>query len=711
MYKFDQKRLRDFVARKAFLLVSALLLLGSVTLTAHAVLTVSNTGLSGDSNITVDGAGSLNLGTASATAITIGQSSLNVSIPGSLTVSSATTTLFNLHVTGSCLGCGLGGGITAINGLSNATMSLVAGTNVTIATSSPNIITVSASSGTTTPAGSNTQLQLNSAGLFGASPNLTWVSPALTIGQTGTTTGQIKFAGSATGTVTVQASSTAGTWNFTLPSSAGTAGYVLSTDGSGNTSWIAQSGGGGTNPPSTTNVLQGNGSGGFGTGYAVGYGANDLAQINSSAQLPAPNYQGVGLPYNDPAINNVGAPGGTFYAYCVTSTDAYSNTRTSCFNTATGNATLNGTNYNTITIAASSGSFPNVLPVGSCTVYRTAGGSTQGVIGTISSCASGGTLNDTGQTGDSTSPPTDTSGAIQVTGPIFFSGALNPFEMYDDESSLIIANPAGVQKWYTHDVIIGEGLSAGSFQNSGITSVGYASQGNAHACTAIGYGTTCNGQSAFVAGINAASNGGDISIGSGATSASSGDNAIGSGASASGGSSLALGKGATTAYTYSDAIGYNAVTTAFYQLVLGSTTIHDVYAGSVSGAANYHGNSYSFPCANASSGTVSNRLAKMTTSSQCTAAGTGDTDIPVYPVNVGNGNSGTAFLVQSGFATCQADAGGITALDWIVASASTGGECHDAGSTPPTGVWIVGQAQTTAAAGANATILVTGQLH
>ena len=239
------KRLSAWLSRRKYLVLSFVVLLISLTLTAHATLTVSDTGLQGDTNITLDANGTLGIGTASATAITIGQSNLNVSIPGSLTVSSATTTVNNLHVTGSCLGCGLFNGITAINGLSNATTSLVAGANITIATSSPNIITISAlgGSGSTTPGGSNTQLQFNSSGGFGASGNLTWLSPALTIGQTGTTTGQLKLAGSTSGTVTVQSSSTAGTWNMTLPTSAGTSGYVLSTDGNGNTSWIAQSGG------------------------------------------------------------------------------------------------------------------------------------------------------------------------------------------------------------------------------------------------------------------------------------------------------------------------------------------------------------------------------------------------------------------------------------------------------------------------------------
>src|ERR1017187_2241933 len=161
-------KLKGLIPFIPFVLAFFLALLLSWPNPSLATLTVSNTGLQGDTNITLDTNGTLGVGTASATAITIGQSSLNVSIPGSLTVSSATTTVNNLHVTGSCLGCGLSSGITAINGLTNATTSLVAGTNITIATSSPNIITISASGGAT-PAGTSTQLQFNSSGAFGAS--------------------------------------------------------------------------------------------------------------------------------------------------------------------------------------------------------------------------------------------------------------------------------------------------------------------------------------------------------------------------------------------------------------------------------------------------------------------------------------------------------------------------------------------------------------
>ena len=74
-----------------------------------------------------------------------------------------------------------------------------------------------------------------------------------TVGATTPTTGafttlsasSLGLNGSSSGTVTVNTAAAAGTWTLTLPTSAGTNGYVLSTDGTGITSWIAQSGGGG----------------------------------------------------------------------------------------------------------------------------------------------------------------------------------------------------------------------------------------------------------------------------------------------------------------------------------------------------------------------------------------------------------------------------------------------------------------------------------
>lgn len=51
--------------------------------------------------------------------------------------------------------------------------------------------------------------------------------------------GQIDTYGSSSGIVTIKPAAAAGTWTFTLPNSAGTNGYVLTTNGSGTTSWSA----------------------------------------------------------------------------------------------------------------------------------------------------------------------------------------------------------------------------------------------------------------------------------------------------------------------------------------------------------------------------------------------------------------------------------------------------------------------------------------
>lgn len=71
-------------------------------------------------------------------------------------------------------------------------------------------------------AGSDTQVQFNNAGAFGASANLTWVSPALTIGAAGSTTGQLKLTGATSGTATIAPQASAGTSNLVLPNASGT---------------------------------------------------------------------------------------------------------------------------------------------------------------------------------------------------------------------------------------------------------------------------------------------------------------------------------------------------------------------------------------------------------------------------------------------------------------------------------------------------------
>ena len=66
---------------------------------------------------------------------------------------------------------------------------------------------------------------------------------AVTInGATGITQPADNLVGSSSGTVTVQPAAAAGTWTMTLPTTAGTNGYVLGTDGTGVTNWVATAG-------------------------------------------------------------------------------------------------------------------------------------------------------------------------------------------------------------------------------------------------------------------------------------------------------------------------------------------------------------------------------------------------------------------------------------------------------------------------------------
>jgi len=78
---------------------------------------------------------------------------------------------------------------------------------------------------------------------------------SLALGASGGTTGSILMKGTTSGTVTMQSAAAAGTWSMTLPTTAGTNAYVLQTDGTGITSWVAQSGGGVTSVTGTANQI------------------------------------------------------------------------------------------------------------------------------------------------------------------------------------------------------------------------------------------------------------------------------------------------------------------------------------------------------------------------------------------------------------------------------------------------------------------------
>lgn len=95
--------------------------------------------------------------------------------------------------------------------------------------------------------GSNTQVQYNSGGSLAGSANFTFISPALTIGVAGSTTGQINLTGSTSGTITIQGQAAAGTFNWNLPTAAGSSGNILTS-------------GGGTTNPMTWDTTTGSGT-------------------------------------------------------------------------------------------------------------------------------------------------------------------------------------------------------------------------------------------------------------------------------------------------------------------------------------------------------------------------------------------------------------------------------------------------------------------
>lgn len=96
--------------------------------------------------------------------------------------------------------------------------------------------------------------------------------------------------------------------------------------------------------------------------------------------------------------------------------------------------------------------------------------------------------------------------------------------------------------------------------------------------------------------------------------------------------------------------------------------------------------------ANSSTGTVANELAKLvgaSTASQAQVITTSDTSGIFGVVAGGAGTTGNAQIAVSGQVSCQFD-GATTKNDYVVASTTSAGKCHDAGVTLPTGVTVVG---------------------
>lgn len=139
-------------------------------------------------------------------------------------------------------------------------------------------------SGSGSAGGSNTQVQFNNSTALAGSANMTWVSPALTLGVAGTTTGQLALASStATGTVTLQSPGVAGTYNFNFPTAAGTSGQPLVSGGGGSTpNAFGTLGvfGGGTNCSTASGTCLDNITGFSSTGFVFRSGAGTYTFAN-----------------------------------------------------------------------------------------------------------------------------------------------------------------------------------------------------------------------------------------------------------------------------------------------------------------------------------------------------------------------------------------------------------------------------------------------
>ncbi len=199
------------------------------------------------------------------------------------------------------------------------------------------------------PAGSNTQVQYNKAGVFGASSQFTFDSVTSTL-----TAKNLSVTTSANlGAVT----------NVTI--TGGTNGYVLQTDGAGDLSWTAQTGGGGGggNPGGANTQVQFNNAGAFGgdAGFIYDISTDKLTAIHIAGEagnisnVTYANITGIG---NISVVDLTGA----------TDTVLYGN---GVFADISAGASANFANFaGNITLAAQ----PNITSVGTLTTLQVGAG-------------------------------------------------------------------------------------------------------------------------------------------------------------------------------------------------------------------------------------------------------------------------------------------------------------------------------------------------
>ncbi len=95
---------------------------------------------------------------------------------------------------------------------------------------------------------------------------------------------KIKLAGTSSNTfsvglqgATISSNNVSTPYTLTLPANTGSNNFVLKTDGTGNLSWVAQSGGGGGSPGGANTQLQFNDNGSFGGISTLTYNGSNLS--------------------------------------------------------------------------------------------------------------------------------------------------------------------------------------------------------------------------------------------------------------------------------------------------------------------------------------------------------------------------------------------------------------------------------------------------
>jgi hypothetical protein len=182
--------------------------------------------------------------------------------------------------------------------------------------------------------------------------------------------------------------------------------------------------------------------------------AGDIHSVGSVIASGGAKVSGLTVPAT-PTVTQTGTAGTTHYTYAIAAVNVNggSTLLSTATTTTTGNATLNGTNFNKVNWTAVTGVFQYK-------VYRTASSgspSSTGLIGTVTGPegAVATSFSDTGIAGTTAAPTVDTSGQLTATGTTLFQNAVDSttaFQIQSAENSVLL----GVD---TSDGVLGVGAA------------------------------------------------------------------------------------------------------------------------------------------------------------------------------------------------------------------------------------------------------------